>query len=263
MKSIKIKVLGISCSLAIAVSMLSCTKSFDEKTTQHTDFSNSSFMQVYMATVGATRNYVYVNGKPVTGAALTLGTVFPSIGYAANVTAGVKSFLVRDTLTTSTQMPLSFAQNFDVSKNYTIFMYDTTTSPKQKTVETKIVIPSDTSARIRFANFPYNPVALPSGFDIYSARRQANIFTNVQLTDVTEFIPYATNLTDTFYIRPTGTTTNLQNLRPTPAPATMIDITAIFTPRPKRSYTLVFRGGFRSATTTIATVRTLSVFTNF
>lgn len=263
MKSIKIKVLGISCSLAIAVSMISCTKSFDEKTTQQTDFSNSSFMQVYMATVGADRNYVYVDGKPVTGTKLILGSAFPSIGYASNVTAGVKSFLIRDTLSTSTQIPLSFAQNFNVAKNYTIFMYDTTTSPKQKTVETNIVIPADTTARIRFANFIYNPVALPSGFDIYSARRQANIFTNVQLTDVTEFIPYATNLTDTFYIRLTGTTTNLQNLRPTPAPATLIDVTAIFTPRPKRSYTLVFRGGYRSATTTIATVRTLSVFTNF
>lgn len=263
MKSIKIKIFGISCFLLCGLFMISCKKTFDEKIEQQIDFSSSSLVQVYMATVGATRNYVYVDGKPVTGVSLGLGSLYPAIGYSSALPSGMKAFVIKDTLSTTTQVPLSFSADLMAGKNYTIFMYDTITSPMQKTIVTDIVIPDDTTARLRFANFVYNPTPLPSGFDIYSVKKQANIFTNVQLTDATPYIPYESNVTDTFYIRLTGTNTNLQNLRPTPAPATLINIAAVFTPRPKRSYTLVFRGGYRATTTTNATVRTLSVFTNY
>ena len=73
-------------------------------------------------------------------------------------------------------------------KNYTVFMYDTITTPKQKTVETKIVIPTDSTYRLRFANFVYNPTDVP-GLDIFSFLRNANVVTNLKVTDVTDFIP--------------------------------------------------------------------------
>lgn len=261
MKLIKIYAYGMI-GLLSAVLIVSCTKSFDEKITPLTDFSDKTLAQVYVATVSAARNYVYVDGKAVTGTAMTSGSVFPSTGYAFSVTGGVRSFMIRDTLTTSTQVPLVFAENMQVGKLYTIFAYDTITTPKQVTVPANIVIPSDSTARIRFANFVYNPTGL-TGFDIFSVKRNANVFTNVQVTQVTDFIPYASGVTDTFYIRPTGSPNNLQNYRPTPTPATYVDILAILTPTAKRSYTLVFRGGYRSIITTAASVRTLSTFANY
>lgn len=249
---------GIAATLFLA----SCTKTFDEKVEQNRDFGNSSILQVYMGTVGAARNYVYVDSKPVNGAAIAYGGIFPATGYGFAVPGGVRNFLVKDTLTASTQAPVSFAENMTVGKNFTLFMYDTTTAAKQKTVATNIVVPDDTTARLRFANFVYNPTSI-TAFDIFSKKRNANIFTNVQVTDVTEFIPYASGITDTFYLRPTGTTTNLQNWRTSPTPAQWVDLIAVLTPTAKRSYTLVFRGGYRAYASSNTTVRTLSVFANW
>ncbi|MBL7747595.1 MAG: hypothetical protein JNM19_09235 [Chitinophagaceae bacterium] len=249
--------------LSLGLLMQSCEKKTDIVATEKTDFSNSSIAQVYIATVNASRNAVYVDGKVVSGSLLTSGSVFPGSTPGFNVSPGLKAFLVRDTLSTTTQLPLSFAENMQFAKSYTVFMYDTITAPKQKTVETNIIIPSDTTARLRFANFVYNPTALPSAFDIFSKKRNAVIFSNVNLTDVTPYIPYASGVNDTFYIRPAGTSTNLQNFNPSPAPGALFDMFATLNPVQKRSYTLVFRGGYRAISTSNSTVRTLSVFTNY
>lgn len=239
---------GIIILLLIAGTViLSCTKSFDEKTAQQKNFNNSSLIQVYMAMGNAARNYVWVDGKLITGSLMSSGSVFPSAAYAASITPGLKSFLVRDTLSTSAQAPINFAENMQVGKNYTIFIYDTINAPKQKTVETKIVIPSDTTARIRFANFTHSKTAVP-GVDIYSKRLNQNIFTNVNISEVTEFIPFPSAFTDTFSVRPTGTTTNL------------VTLNTVSLSR-KRSATLVFRGSYYVATG--AHARALSVFTNY
>ncbi|HYC40637.1 MAG TPA: hypothetical protein VEB63_09120 [Chitinophagaceae bacterium] len=245
--------------------LTSCEKTFDSKFATQSDLSNSSVVQVYMAMVNASRNYVYVNAKPVTGALMSSGSVFPTTGYGFNVPGGLHAFLVRDTSSTTTQATLSFSENLQASKNYTIFIYDTITSPKQKTVNTNIVVPSDTTARLRFANFVYNPSALPTGFDIFSVKRNAVIFSNVRETEVTEFIPFAAAVTDTFYIRPTGSGTNLQNrtVSGTPPVTSYSNIQAILTPTRKRSYTLVFRGSWRNDLNGSSTVRALSIFANY
>lgn len=264
MKSIKIYAFGIITLLSVVL-VISCTKDFDSKTVLQKDFSNSTLAQVYVATVNASRNYVFVDGNPVTGALLSSGSLFPSSGYAFNVNSGVRNFVVLDTLTATTQVPLSFAENMQVSRNHTIFLYDTISTPKQKTVTTDIVIPSDNSARLRFANFPYSPVDIPM-IDIYSARLKANIFSNLSVTDVTNFLVVPSNITDTFYVRLSGTTVNLQNFVPPTPPATVgsfSEIRSIATFTAKRSYTLVFRGGFRATATTNSTVRTLSLFANY
>lgn len=255
----KFSALALLCG---ALAVQSCTKTQTSKTDTNSDFSNSSLAQVIIATVNASRNYVYVDGVPVNGAALTSGSIFPASGTGPGfqVSPGVKAFLVRDTLGTTTQVPLSFAENMQFGRNYTVFMYDTISAPKQKTVQTDIVIPSDTTARLRFGNFTYTPTAIPA-VDIFSKKRNANVFTNVQISDVTGFIPYASGLTDTFYIRPTGTTTNLQNFNPTSS--TWSDMFVTLNPQAKRSYTLVFRGSFRAMLTNNASVRTLSVYNNY
>lgn len=256
---IKITAFG---SLVFMLALQSCKKETDPKYTVETSFNNSSVIQLYMAMVNANRNYLLVDNKPVNGASITTGAVFPAVTPGFSIEGGFRAFLLRDTLTATTQLPLSFAENMQANKKYTIFVYDTITAPKQKTVETNIVIPSDNSARIRFANFVYSPTAIPA-FDIFSKKQNATIFTNVQISEATSFITIPSGITDTFYIRQTGTGVNLQNWRPTPTPAGPVDVFVALTPQAKRSYTLVFRGGYRATATNNATVRTLTFFTNY
>lgn len=250
MKSVKIYIVGIA-SLFLIAFMFSCNKDKTETFATQNNFDNTSLIQVFIATVNATRNYVYVDANPITGATLATGSVFPSSGYAASITGGLRAFLIKDTSSavTATQAPLSFAENMQVGKNYTIFVYDTISSPKQKTVLTNIVIPADSIARLRMSNFVYNPTAIPA-VDVFSFIKNANIFTNIQVTDVTDFIPYASganvtgaSTTDTLYFRETGTLNQITKL-------------AITLTR-KRSYTVVLRGSYRSAT------KVVSIFTNY
>lgn len=243
MKLFKINIAITGFAVAV-LSLVSCSKNPDSKITYNTDFSNKSLIRVFVATVNANRNYVYVDGKQVTGALLTSGSVFPSSGiFAAAIDPGVKSFQVRDTLPTSTQVPLTFAENMSTATNYTIFLYDTITTPKQKTVLTRFETPADTTCRLRFANFIYNPTAVPA-IDVYSFKRGANVFTNVPVTGVTDFIPYASNLgVDTLYIREAGSSVNILKVA---IGTTTFDR--------KRSYTLVYRGSHRG--TKLATLFT-------
>lgn len=243
MRQVKKYIAGLTGLLLAGAGLVSCTKTFDQKNTETTNFSNSTVVQFFVATVNASRNYIYVNGVPANGSSLTTGTLFPASGIGFAVVSGMKSFLVRDTLSTSTQAQLSFANNMQLGKRYTIFMYDTITSPKQKTVETSIVVPQDTTSRLRFANFVYNP-GVSTPVDVFSFNRNTNIFTNVSVTDVTNFIPYPSNLSpDTLYIRPTGTTTDLLKV-------SISRLTA------KRSYTVVYRGSDRG------TAKFASLFAN-
>jgi hypothetical protein len=119
-------------------------------------------------------------------------------------------------------------------------------SPKQKTVKNDIIIPDDTTARVRFANFIYSKTPVPN-VDLFSVKRNANVFTNVATTDVTGYIPFnsaVTNATaDTLMVRETGTTILLAQLN-------------TYLPIRKRSYTLVLRGSYKAATP----AKTLSSF---
>ncbi len=227
------------CSAIIATSLLavSCVKETGKEVAlEQTDFTNKAFVQIYNGTLGSARNYVYVDGNAVTGAALAFNGTFPSTPANFSINSGFRAFLIRDTSSTIlTQPPMSFSENFQANTNYTVFMYDTVTTPKQKTVINDIVIPADTTARVRFANFIFSTTAVPN-VDIFSLKRNANVFTNVQVTDVTGYIPYASSLNDTLYVREAGTTNLLSTLNG-------------FNPVRKRSYTLVFRGSYKTTGT--------------
>lgn len=242
MKSSLIK-LTLAGATAMAL-LQACVKTDKSELPTNSNFSNKSMIRVFVATVNASRNYIYVDGQALNGSGLASGGMFPAAGvYASAVDPGVKAFLVRDTLTATTQVPLSFAENMQMGKNYTIFVYDTITSPKQKTVETSYVTPSDTSCRIRFANFIYNPTIVPA-IDVFSFSRNSNVFTNVPVTGVSDFISYPSNLGgDTLYIRETGTTNNIIKVS--------LSSTTL---QKKRNYTLVYRGSHRG--TRVATLYT-------
>jgi hypothetical protein len=242
--------------IALTVLITACSREIQDSTPRLDDFGNTATVQLYNVAVGNQRNLFYIDGKAVNGATVPLtytNTVLlfpaaPNVGFA--VTAGLRNFYLKDTLATSTQPPLSFAENFLGNKFYTIFVYDTMNAVKQKTVETNIVVPSDNSARVRFANFAYFQTGVPPAVDIFSKTKNANVFTNVALTDVTDFITYTSGVADTLIVRSTGTAIGLD--------------TANFTFNAKRNYTLVFRGRYAVNESGGATFpRTLSSFINY
>jgi hypothetical protein len=245
MKSINIKSNAIL--LTGIISLFSCQKSVDTTTDELKNLNNKALIQVYMGTVSATRNYVFIDGKPVTGAALAVGGIFPSTGYASSVDPGSRNFIIRDTLGSSTQVPLNFAATFEAKKNYTIFMYDTITSPKQLTVETPLNTLSGSKSILRFANIIHSKNSIPS-VDIFSKRRNQNVFSNVNTGSATGFIDYTSFTNDTLLVRVAGTTTQLAALN-------SINL------QPSRAYTVVFRGSY--ALTTGTNARTLSLITNY
>lgn len=234
-------------SLATILLMSACEKETKLYLSEQTDLNGKAFIKVYSATLNATRNYVYVDNIPVTGAGIAYGGLFPSVSYYSAINPGSRNIEIRDTLLTTTQTPVKFSNTFDAGANYTIFTYDTITATKQLVVKDNIEVPKDSTARIRFANLIFARTAIPA-VDIFSIKRQANIFSNVATNAVTGFIPFATDIPDTLFVRAVGTTVNLTQLNG-------------ILPREKRSYTVVFRGNYQVTSGTSA--RTLTSFTTY
>lgn len=236
-----------------------CTREIPQLTAKETDLNTAATLQVFNATVKSLRNYVYVDGTPVSGAVFASGGIFPNTAYGIKLASGMHSILVKDTALVTTQIPLTFSQSFDAGKSYTTFTYDTITSIKQVTLVNNIVIPTDTSSRLRLANFIYNASAIPN-VDVYSFRRIAGtpvflngspvfagntpIFGNIATNTITDFMPYPSGLSDTLYVYATGTITPLivkgviQSLVPT------------------RSYTTALTGSFKA-------VKAIGTFANY
>ncbi len=230
----------------LAVFALSCRKkTAKDVAIEPTTFNDKAFVQVYNGILNAARNFVYVDAVPANGASLAYNGTFPTTPANFSVLNGYRNFLVKDTLSTTTQVPLSFAENLQSGNYYTIFLYDTLTTPKQAIVKNNIVIPGDTTARVRFANFIFSRAGI-NNVDIYSLKRGANVFTNIPVTTVTDYIPYASALTDTLTVLDAGTPNVLATLNG-------------FTPTQKRSYTLVFRGRYQTTGTT-GVARLLTAF---
>jgi hypothetical protein len=234
-------------------SLASCKKDFTDTTSlTQVDPSDKAFVKVISATTGATRNFVYLptptSFVPLSGSLLSYGGTLPTGNSYFQVQEGQNSIFIRDTLSTSTQVPIFTVGNFDRGKYYTLFTFDTATSIRTKLVADNLVVPTDTTARVRFANFVRSASAIPN-FDIFSKNLNANVFTNVALNDVTSFVPYATNVADSIFVRATGTSTNLIGMS--------------ITPVIKRSYTILFRGRYDANGASPTVPRTLTTFINF
>lgn len=228
------KIFIYSLAVVAICSLLACTKDVPQVATTDRDFSNSATVQVFSATVKAARNYIYVDTVPVSGIAMGYGSIFPATAFGFRVTAGTHTILIKDTLPATTQVPISFSQALAAGNSYTVFTYDTITSIKQLTVLNAIMVPTDTSSMLRFANFVYNTTALPN-VDVYSYRKgtATPVFTNVAAAQVTNFIPYPSGITDTLYVYATGTT----------APLIVKQLVTSLTPT--RSYTSVYSGSYK------------------
>ncbi|MFI5128663.1 MAG: hypothetical protein ACHQFX_01680 [Chitinophagales bacterium] len=250
MKRIKIIKVG-GAALTLAILALSCTRETGKEVAiEDNDFSNKTLVQVYDATINGAATHVFIDAKQVTGSALAYATLFPSTSYAFSVDAGLRAFSIRNTTAGTTQAPINFSENMEVNKQYTIFTYDTTTAAKQITVVNNIVIPADTTARVKFANFIWSRTGTGPAVDVYSKLRSANVFSNIAPTQVTEYIPYAAAVADSMIVRVAGTAIALD--------------TAVFNFTRKRSYTLIFRGRATNDEAGGALFpRTLAAFANY
>ncbi|MFN7279018.1 MAG: hypothetical protein ACK5VH_02580, partial [bacterium] len=79
-----------------------CEKDTSLYHTEQQDLSNKAMVKVYSSTLGATRNYVYFDNLPVTGAGIAYGNLFPSVSFYAAIRPGNLSVEIRDTLLTTT-----------------------------------------------------------------------------------------------------------------------------------------------------------------
>lgn len=234
--------------IAMMLLLVSCEKEYNSLLTEDTALGKKANVKFYNGIINSLRTYVYADNVALNGATIAYGGVFPSLSPSyASLAAGDRPLSIKDTLATSTQPALNFSASLDPNSYYTVIAYGISTAPKQKVIKDFIPEISDTTARIRFANFAYSPTAIPN-IDIFSIKRQANIFTNVPAETMTGFIPYASAQSDTLFVRATGTTTNLTQLNG-------------LSPTAKRSYTVIFRGTY--TLTTGATARALASFLSF
>jgi hypothetical protein len=247
MKSL-MNIKSITIALASMIMLAACEKEYKSILTEETNLSNTAFVKFHNAIINSNRTYIYSDMVPLNGATIAYGGLFPSLSpsYTA-LAAGTRAIAIRDTLAPSTQYPISFNAPMTAGTFYTIFAYDSLNAPQYKVIQDNIQVFNDTAARVRFANFPYSTTAMPN-VDIFSQKQQANIFTNISTAAVTDFISFRANISDTLYVRPTGTTNNLTQLNGLVATA-------------KRNYTVIFRGSYRSTTGTAA--RTLTSFLSY
>jgi hypothetical protein len=248
MKMKSIKHIKNTAAFMMLMLLVSCEKEYSSLLTQDTSLGNKANVKFYNGIMSSLRNYVYANNVALNGATIAYGGVFPALSPSyASLPSGNIALTIKDTLVTSTQPVMNFSANLEPGAYYTVIAYGTNLAPKQKVVKDLITEIPDTTARIRFANFASNATAIPN-IDIFSIKRQTNIFTNVPAETMTGFIPYASASSDTLFVRATGTTTNLTQLNG-------------LNPTAKRSYTVIFRGTY--SVTTGATARTLASFLTF
>jgi hypothetical protein len=229
------------------VGLASCDKEFVKIPTENTNFDGKANVRLANFVVNSNRNYVFVDNVLVSGTSSAYTSTYPNAPSFMTMNAGSRAILIKDTLVTTTQVPINLNANLESGSYYTIFTFDSIINAKSKLVKDAIITPTDTTARLRFAHFAYSTAAIPN-VDVYSTRRAQNIFTNVALTAVTDFIPYASAISDTLYVRETGKTVNLAGING-------------FSAITKRSYTVIFRGSYRLTTGTAA--RTLSSFLSY
>lgn len=235
----------ISFSLLLAASgFYGCRKDLTDQQQMSFQEDRKAYVQWFNATVNSTRNYIYVNGIPMNGAAVGFGTVFPSSAFSFTVYSGTNGVTIKDTLATTTQVPQNFVQDFGTGRSYTIFTYDLATSPKRLIVENAAVnYPADNLARVRFINLVY---AAPATVDIFSTALNQKLWANIPVAQLSNYLTFQPNVSDKWYVRLANTTTNIDSLS--------ISTTTL---TPKRFYTAVYRGNYPTAST-----RALNLFAN-
>lgn len=230
---------------AIALLSGSCRKDMADNTPTTGDLqSTKATMQVYNGVLNSARNFVYVNSSPVNGATLAFGSVFPASSYGFSVFNGDNNFTIKDTSSTTTQAAQNFLFTTTAGTNYTVFTYDTITSPKRLIVANQFDMITDNTARVRFVNLIYNPTNV--AVDLFSVNTNSLLATGINVGQITNFMVVAPNIADTWQVRQSGNGVLLATLA-----------VGTSTINPGRYYTVAFRGSYR-----VSANRGVSIFTN-
>ena len=250
------RMLTICLAFLITMGFIACKKDYAGRLNQQPTYlsnGDKASLQYFNSTLNSARTYVFIDNVLASGTATgyAASSLYPGTSPAyMTVTPGSRTINIKDTLLTTTQTSVSVTGNLEAGAKYTLFSYDTLNNAKALLVKDNIVIPADTTSRVRFANMIFSATAIPN-VDIFSVRRAQNIFTNIALNGVTDFIPFFSGspISDTLHVRAAGTTTNLASLNG-------------FNPIRQRSYTLVFRGRYQTTGST-GVARTLTSFLTY
>ena len=213
--------------------------------------ASPNFRQVYK---GADSFNIYVNGVKINGGQLTYGNVFPTATnlYAA-VPAGPQSIrvTVNGKITPDSITLISLNKTLEAGAYYSFVLTDealTTNESRQMWIRDQFALNDTNNYTLRFVHAVLSD---PAAVDVYSFRKAKNLFTNITPGSATPFITLAyTILPDTFYIRPTGTLTDIVKIAIVNGSTTAANR--------MRAYTLLYRGLLGSTTKP----RTLTYFAN-
>ncbi len=219
--------------------------------------------------------HVWVNNVKINGATanapLAFGSLWPAQDYSA-VPSGVGSVSVVYPATAARPDSVyrALASAMQPGSYYSLIVTDSVARPNKA-----VFVADDFGAmtdsgyyKLRFVNAIGNSTPL----DVYSQRQGRVIASNIAYGSGTAFIklPLAfvytstgTSTTDTFYLRRTGTGTNLAFVPPAPPAAAGIGSALSLTPSNQRAITIYARGNFLDSTSTTTTRRLLLSYTNF
>ena len=258
MKKNVLAIIILACSMGL---LWSCKKDLAHVNT----FSNTeglAFIKFFDASPnfrsifkGADSFNIYVNGVKVNGSQLTYNSIFPSV---ANVYAGVPAgpqsirITVNGKATPDSITLASFNKTLEQGAYYSLFLTDSALKnidSKQMWIRDQFLVTDTNNYTIRFVDAVMND---PIAVDVYSYRKGANLFTGITPGTATPFVlmPY-TILPDTFYVRQTGTMTEIARIN-------IVNGSTTATNR-GRPYTILYKGGFGLTSTK---ARSLTIFPN-
>ncbi len=190
---------------------------------------------------------VYVNGSKVNAPFITYASVFPTTSntYFA-VAPGLQQIKISvhgfNSIQPDSTLITNFTKVFQAGQYYTLLITDSIKSVKdsaQMFLPDAYSKPSPGNYGLRFVHAVLNDTA-GKNIDVFSTRRNANIYNNIKPGTITSFssLAYNTQLNDTLYVRRAGTLFNLSS--------------AVFGAGNQRVYTIVYRGNGDLTTTTKA-----------
>lgn len=181
---------------------------------------------------------VFINNAKVNGPLITYAGLFPATGtnygYFAVPTGLINIKLTVAGIVNTDSIPLTlFTRVFTKGQFYSIILTD---NIKAANDSLKIILkdiytkPNPGNYSIRFVHAVLNDT-VGKNIDVYSTRRNANIYNNIKPGQIVDFqtYPYNSQLIDTLYVRRAGTLQNLSTVNG----ATFGN---------QRAYTVVYRG---------------------
>lgn len=200
---------------------------------------------------------VFANNQKLNATFLTYGGAFPAanIGYAAvdPGTVNFRLFLPGGITKPDSVEITSITKTLSPNKYYSFIITDQVRSTRDSSqiwIEDNFETPPPNFYSMRFVHAVLNDTA-GRNVDIYSARRNAAIYTNIRPGQTTTFtnFPFTAGITDTLIVRRAGTTFELSRLN------------AVGFAH-QRVFTLLYRGHGDSTLTARRAGRTLLTYLN-